>query len=191
VQSREVVRQLNARCVDFVRESAGRADTQCDKAITENRELWLALHADRVAGIATLPFVIVDAQFADFSWWEASVRGDVLPHDENATKPASESSMELMDEVAMFAWQVVRWDRTTAQLSLGMTPAVADIISSLGPQQMRAISKAGALGLRLRWHNDTRFWRELLTAAIHSETKALSLLSLHAKLRLCSELARL
>jgi hypothetical protein len=177
--------------VDFVRESADRDGSHSDRAITENRELWLALHADRVAGIATLPFVIVDAQFADFSWWEASVRGDVPLHDENATKPASESSTELMDEVAMFAWQIVRWDRNTAQLSLGMTPAVADIISSLGPQQMRAISKAGAHCLRLRWHNDARFWRELLTAAIHSETKALSLLSLHAKLRLCSELAHL
>jgi hypothetical protein len=161
------------------------------RAITENRELWLALHTDRVAEIATLPFVIVDAQFADFSWWEASVRGDVLLHDEFATRAASNSAMELMDEVAMFAWQVVRWDRTTAQLSLGMTPAVADIISSLGPQQMRSISKAGAHCLQLRWQDDVRFWNELLTAATEGEPKTLSLLSLHAKLRICSELARL
>ena len=185
-----MVRQLNGRCIDWVRLLAERNNAAAGKSVVENRDLWLGLDVRHMSPLATLPFVIVDAHFTDISSWAGAVRGQIDVIDDSVGVPMLDATRELMDEVAMFAWQVVRWDRTTAQLSLGMTASVAELISSLGPQQMREISRSGAGWLQLRWRKDARFWRELLTAASQDDSRLLSVLSLHAKLRLCSDLTR-
>lgn len=96
-----------------------------------------------------------------------------------------------MHETIMFAWQTARWDRTAAQISLGTSPSVTDVIAALTPQQIRVIATREAQAVRVRWANDSQFWRDLLVAANAADQKGLAALHLHAKLSVCSEPAQL
>jgi hypothetical protein len=96
-----------------------------------------------------------------------------------------------MHEVIMFAWQTARWDRTVAQLSLGMTPSVADTVAALTPQKVREIAARESQAVEIRWANNPVFWRDVLVAASEGSDERLAELHLHAKLLLCGELAKL
>ncbi|MEO8017843.1 MAG: hypothetical protein ABI769_08525 [Pseudomonadota bacterium] len=160
--------------------------------IAENRALWIRLGDEAGRELAMFPFVIVDAQFANASWWRRAsapgVRETAPTRTENGL--TNNLSVELMHEVSMFAWQMARWDRMAAQMSLGMTSSVADTIAALTPQQLRTIASTMADAIEVRWGNDVSFWCELLDAATSRDMKRLTALQLHAKLRLCSELVQ-
>ena len=96
-----------------------------------------------------------------------------------------------MQEIAMFAWQTARWDRTVAQLSLGMTASVVEVIAALTPKQVREISDRESQVIEVRWSNDPPLWRDLLLAAVAGNDEKMAELRLHAKLLLCGELAHL
>lgn len=96
-----------------------------------------------------------------------------------------------MHETAMFAWQTARWDRTAAQMFLGMSSSVTDVIAALTPQQIRIIAAREPRAIRVRWADDPPLWRDLLAAASTGDQKRLATLHLHAKLLLASELAQL
>jgi hypothetical protein len=94
----------------------------------------------------------------------------------------------LTQETLIFAWHSVKWDRRVAQLSLGMSPAVADIIAALLPQQLADISGHYSSELHLRWQGSAQFWSQLLRTASSGDSEALEEIRLHAKLRFCGEL---
>lgn len=81
-----------------------------------------------------------------------------------------------------------RWDRTVAQMALGMSPSVAEVIAALTPQQIREVAARESQGIRVRWADDPRFWRDLLMSAKAGDGEKLAELHLHAKLLLSSEL---
>lgn len=157
--------------------------------LTAHRDLWIALDPAARARLGQLPFVILDAEFRNEAWWRVDVdldrrrvdarqASEILPRDVNET---------LVQELMLFAWQMTGTDRKVARMCFGMTSAVAEQISSLTSQQIRAITLRPDARAQLRWSQDLNLWRDLLTAAA-SDAAMLGELQLTAKLRFCSEI---
>lgn len=194
IQSLGLVYQLNERCIGLLCEvAAADARHATLPIVTENRELWVHLELEARQRAARMPFMIVDAQFKSEAWWQrvAESRAADTEAEESFNGFPHEASEHLMHETIIFAWQTARWDRTVAQMSLGMSPPVAELIAALTPRQIRAIAARESQGIRVRWADDSRFWRDLLVAAKAQDDERLAELHLHAKLLLCGELAQL
>lgn len=194
IQSLDLAYQLNERCIEMLCEvAAADAHSTALAIVTENRELLVSLDAETRQRAARMPFVIIDAHFKEETWWQRVATA--LPHGTRMEEPSNglprEASEHLMHEAIMFAWQTARWDRTVAQVSLGMARPVAELIAALTPQKIRAIAARESQGIRVRWANDGRYWRDLLVCAKAGDDEKLAELHLHAKLLLCSELVQL
>jgi hypothetical protein len=192
INSLDLVRQLNERCIELLCDLAVADARHTDFPIlTGNREIWAGLEPEARNRAARMPFIVVDAKFSDDEWWRhaAQSRARAVGAEAPSNGLPHEASEQLMHEVTMFAWQTARWDRTVAQLSLGMTPSVAEIIAALTPQQVREIAAREEQVVEFRWANNAVFWRDLLVAATEGSDERLAELHLHAKLLLCGELA--
>lgn len=191
IQSLDLVHQFNERCFELLCEVAA-ADARPTSLpiVTENRELWLLLDLETRRKAARMPLVIMDAHFKEEAWWRRVAA--VQPHEAETEGPSNGlphgASEHLMHETTMFAWQTARWDRTVAQMSLGMSLSVAEVVAALTPQQIRALATRESQGIQVRWADDPRLWRDLLLAAKAGDEEKLAELHLHAKLSLCSEL---
>jgi hypothetical protein len=163
------------------------ADTDADGwPLTLDRELWSKLDAQAIVRAARFPFVILDVHFTREKWWREVIDGSgasAPPHGWQATV-----SEHLTSETLVFAWHTAKSDRRVARLSLGMLPAVAELIAALTPQQLASVSAQHSGALRLRWQDDSDFWTRLLVAARNGDEEALADIHLHATLRLSGEL---
>lgn len=194
IQSLNLVHQINERCIGLLCDVAvADARPTALPIIAQNRDLWVHLGLEARQKTARIPFVIVDAQFKNEEWWRRAAESDARESEaeESLNGLPREASEHLMHELTIFAWQTARWDRTVAQMSLGMSPPVVELIAALTPQQVRAIATRDSQGMRVRWADDPRFWRDLLVAAKAGNDEKLAEIHLHAKLLLCSELAQL
>jgi hypothetical protein len=194
INSLDLVHQLNERCFELLCDLAA-ADTRHTDLplLADNREIWIRVEPEARHRAARMPFVVVDAKFSDEAWWRhaAASRARVAGAEAFSNGLPHEASEQLMHEVIMFAWQTARWDRTVAQLSLGMTPSVADIVAALTPQKVREIAARESHAVEIRWANNPVFWRDVLVAASEGSNERMAELHLHAKLLLCGELAKL
>jgi hypothetical protein len=176
---------LNCRFFKVVSDLAAITDTQGWPVMEQNRALWSALNAQAIERAARFPFLILDVHFLSDTWWREVIGGAA------ATSvyhwPASVSD-QLMSETLIFAWHTAKWDRGVARLSLGMSPAVAELIAALTPQQLSTISARHSGALRLRWQDDADFWTRLLVAAREGDEDELADIHLHANLRLSGAL---
>lgn len=141
----------------------------------------------RAAGLSS---VILDAYFTDEPWRQAIAQNaDNFMSEHSGTSAwPPDIGAELMGELLVFAWHTVKLDRRVARLSLGMVPAVADVIAALTPQRLGRIAARHTGALRLRWQEDQDFWIRLATAARDGDETALSDIHLHAKLLLSESL---
>lgn len=93
-----------------------------------------------------------------------------------------------MRETLMLAWSTVAFDRGTASVLFGMTPAVCNIIAGLSPQDVERIAARNSRYLRPRWEEFPMFWGKILTAAREGNEDALHDVRLHGMQLLGSEL---
>jgi len=178
--------ELNQRFFRLASDLAADTDADGWPLIAQGRELWSKLDAQAIVRAARFPFVILDVHFTHEKWWREVIDGSgarAHPHG----WPASVSK-HLMSEMLVFAWYTAKWDWRVARLSLGMLPAVAELIAALTPQQLASVSGEHCGVLRLRWSDDSDFWTRLLLAARAGDEEALADSHLHANLLLSGEL---
>jgi hypothetical protein len=184
--SLDLAYQLNQRSFKLVSDMAARPGGGDWPLMPHDRALWSKLDAETIRRAAHFPFVILDVYFTNERWWHEaieSVDGSATPHN----WPAQVAG-ELIQETLIFAWHTAKWDRCVARLSLGMLPAVAELIAALTPQQLAATSARHSGALRLRWQDDPDFWTQLLIAAESGNAHNLEDIHLHAQLLLSGEL---
>ncbi|MGE0465345.1 MAG: hypothetical protein AB7P44_02735 [Steroidobacteraceae bacterium] len=189
-QSLDLVHQLNEHCLELLADVTT-ADAGSDSPlVSANRDLWAQLGPEARKRAALLPFVILDLNFADETWWRQAIDAPASTlHEPDSTNwLPSDLCERLVQETLMFAWQMARSDRTAAQVSFGMRPTVAVIIGELMPGQVRAIASRASGDIHVRWEQDGRFWREILLAAEAGNDEAIAELHLHAKLQLLGPL---
>ena len=184
--SLDLAYQLNERSLSLLRDVAGGPDAGDWPLIAHDQMLWSTLDAKTIERAARFPFVILDVHFTDIEWWRETINGSDVPADPNDW-PESVSE-QLMSETLIFAWHTAKWDRRVARLSLGMSPAVAELIAALTPQRLAAISEHRSSALRLRWQDDPDFWARLIVAAKSENDDNLEDVHLHAKLLLTGEI---
>jgi hypothetical protein len=158
--------------------------------VAAHRALWSAVDAGAIRRAVRLPFVILDARFMDQAWWRATCQDPerIAEAGANAAAWPADVSEELMSELLVFAWHMVKWDRRVAWLTLGILPGVADVLAALTPQQLAHISRRQRRVLQLRWQHDPAFWSRLLTTARDGDEQALSDIHLQAKILLSTTL---
>lgn len=189
-QSIVLVHQLNEHALELLTELAAAQFAEQVPALFANRDLWVGLQPQARRRAARLPFVTLDLHFTNERWWRRVIEAPSAAVCEPGTVDGlpPEQSGRLMQETLMFAWQMARSDRTAAQVSFGMRPAVADMIGELMPGQVRDIAAWKSGSLCMRWQDDSRFWRELLLAVGAQDNEAIAELQLHAKLQLLGPL---
>lgn len=183
--------QLNEQCIELLCDLAAVSSAQSPLPfVAMNRDLWRGLEISARKRLAVFPFVIVDLRFKDDEWWRAlgGERSDVAADSVIPNGIPSKRYEYLLLETLMFAWQAAREDRHVAQMVFSMTPSVASRIAALAMQQIRTLAVESTPFLRIRWDDDSRFWRELLIAAREADEEALGVLRHHAKLLFCGEL---
>jgi hypothetical protein len=185
-QSLELVYRYNERCLGLLCGPNAGPIAARSLAIAANLDLLRNLDRRNLGRAARLPFVIMDLRFADGAWWRDLLQASPFNAGSPAilTPEAESPDLVIARETVMFAWQTARWDRSTAQLSFGMSTRVVEVISHLSPAQVTEISSTQSDELRLRWDDDLKFWRDLLLAAASSDADLLDDILLHAKLQL-------
>lgn len=182
---------LNERCLELLGQLA-RSDREriTPDIVNQHRSLWRNLNVTARKRAAATPFLLVDVHFQDASWWEwaraprPSGKRAMPSHPPFAGKITS----ELMREALMLAWSTAAFDRGAASILLGMTPAVAAVISELGPQDVERITARHSRHLRPRWEDFPIIWGRLLRAARDGDDDALHEVRLHGVQLLGSEL---
>lgn len=189
-QSLDLVHQLNEHCLELLAGVAAAHAGNDSPLVSANRDLWAQLGPEARKRAALLPFVILDLNFADETWWRQAIDAPASTlHEPDSTNwLPSDLCERLVQETLMFAWQMARSDRTAAQVSFGMRPTVSVIIGELMPGQVRAIASRASGDIHVRWEQDGRFWREILLAADAGNDEAIAELHLHAKLQLLGPL---
>jgi hypothetical protein len=193
--SLELVYQLNERYLKLMSEAAGSLDGCNWPAVVRHQGLWSGLAGDALERASRFPFVILDVHFSDENWWKAVVSGKGASLEGASSDrqwPWRETPgsvpVDLMQEILIFAWHTVKWDQRIARLSLGMAPAVAELIGALTPGRLAIISDNYRGALYLRWYNQPDFWSRLLIAARDNDEEILAETHLHAKLLVAGEL---
>jgi len=189
-QSLDLVHQLNEHCLELLAGAAATDAGSDSPLVAANRDLWAQLGPESRKRAALLPFVILDLNFADETWWRQAIDApaSTLREPDSTNWLPCDLCERLVQETLMFAWQMARSDRTAAQVSFGMRPTVAVIIGELMPGQVRAIASRASGDIHVRWEQDGRFWREILLAAEAGNDEAIAELHLHAKLQLLGPL---
>jgi hypothetical protein len=188
--------QLNGQCVELVCELANNLSAEeLPPFILENRDLWRLLEPEARKRVAAFPFVIVDLHFKDAEPWQQVSDGYLMtPTDIANTAPYSGFPPKLFEDLALetllFARQVAREDVNVAKAMFAMTSPVVRLIASFTVSQVRAIAIGIARQLRVRWDNDTEFWRDLLVACRAGDEDAMAALRRQGKLLFCGELIR-
>jgi hypothetical protein len=182
--------QLNEQCVELICELANDLSTEdLPPFILENRDLWRLLEPEARQRVAVFPFVIVDLRFKDAEPWQLAWEGHPMaPADSMLYRGVRPKLFEdLALETLLFARQAAREDVNVAKPMFAMTLSVARLIASLTVSQVRAIALRNASQLRVRWHNDPEFWRDLLTACRAGDARALAAIRQQAKLLFSGE----
>lgn len=191
-QSLELVYKLNEECLGLL--SGVAADKVAPERawLVANRELWAKLSPEARKRVARLPFVILDLHFADEEWWRrvTDARESAVREPDPTNGFPQDLSERLVQETLMFAWQMAQSDRTSAQVTFAMRPAVAEMIGALMPGDVREIASRWQGEIRLRWDNNGGFWGGLLVAAQTGDADRLAELQLHAKLLALGPLVR-
>jgi len=171
-ESLDLVHELNERCLEILEKLAERKseEIRTDNAfeiVRLHRDLWRGLDKTARRRASGCPFLLVDVKFQNEAWWR-SAKDDCSEPGKGAVTASffpAKVARELMGETLMLAWLTARSDRRTATLLLGLAPAVADIVASLRPRDIRRIVARHSRQLRPRWEALPRFWQQLLVAA--------------------------
>lgn len=185
------VHALNERCIELLFQLARADRERANLAIVDqHRSLWRGLSATSRRHAANTPFLLVDVKFRDADWWRWAKDTRASRNRKAVMQVAFSGKVagELMRETLMLAWSTVAFDRGTASVLFGMTPAVCNIIAGLSPQDVERIAARNSRYLRPRWEEFPMFWGKILTAAREGNEDALHDVRLHGMQLLGSEL---
>lgn len=175
-----LAQHLNEQCIELICQLAvDPSFPELPPCVSENRDLWRLLEAEERKRVAALPFVILDVRFKDIDWWQG------WPHRPLKTSTPATLLSDLLLDTLLFARQAAREDVSVAKAMFAMTSPVASVIASLNLQQVRSVASSSAAELRLRWDNNSIFWRDLLTACRSNDSEQTAALRRQAKLLFC------
>ncbi len=165
---REVVEplpDLNTYCLDVLVEQA-HAGT-ANPAACRVAELWLALDGEARKRLASHPYLLFDAGFADPRRWQNLEHAQVCdaPQAEYEEPSATPRAITGAQFVLCYAWSVAGRYANHAPLALGMHPQCAQQIAKQTILRMLQLARRTAGWLRPRWLDAPEVWDDLVRGA--------------------------
>lgn len=167
VRPRQEVQRVNQRCIEGLIQAARMARPDMAPLVTELREVLLRMTPETRARAARRTFLLVDMELGNRDLWRrfkshrARIQFAVKGH---GTFPRA-AAIQLARAILILAWYGVRTDRYGANLLLGMSTAVSDIIAGLSLADIDRIAERQFCYVRPRWEDRPDLWLRLLSAS--------------------------
>ena len=120
-----------------------------------------------IALAARYPFLLVDCRFSNVDWWREVCATPTRTRSGTQwlTQFPRKSAIALARATLVLAWHSTRTNRSLTAVTLGLSPAVADIISTLSLEGLQRIAEWQFRQVRPRWEERPEVWRQILGAA--------------------------
>ncbi len=183
--------ELNEMGLALLAEQAAAPAAEPRPLLREVGGLWRTLDRDARRRAAAVPYLLLDAGFADRERWrqEPTQVADCA----RAASPAFftvPGTAEVARLCLTYAWHLARAESAAARLLLGMPPGCAALIAGLSLRRIDSLAQRHPEWLRPRWPAHPRLWRELLLAAASGEAHVLARAGLHGLTMLAAEARR-
>jgi hypothetical protein len=168
--SRATLREINESALTLLTEIAHDVTAEPDDFTLAYRARQLLRQtspAER-GQLARMPALLVDVEFRRADWWISAAthcnRARTRTANPISTRHLNQRRMlrSLARAALAYVWNVVQQDRPGAQIVLGTSTAVMDVIAGVGPQHMQRIADQALWHLRPRWHDCPSIWEHLL-----------------------------
>jgi hypothetical protein len=158
---------------------------------TDLQERWRALNAPARLRLASCPFLLVDAGFAQPHLWARQTHAvcDALPV---RTLLANRSPLPtpLVRRVLLLGWHMARTNLGNARLALGMSRSCAAAVAGWRLADLEALAVHRPGWIRPRWEQQSGLWRAWLAAAARESPRTLERLQLWGLQALAAEVRR-
>ena len=161
------VYEVNLRCIEMLVNAARMEEERSFALVTELREPLKSLDPTMRQWAARCGLCLVDMELGNVNWWHIARHHPSQPI---RTPPwrgsfPRPSAIQLAHRALLLAWNSLRTDPATAQVLLGMTEPVAEIILNLTLDEIVHIAQARFRHVRPRWDDRPATWRRLVLAA--------------------------
>jgi hypothetical protein len=165
--------ELNEACFALLTEQAAARGVAASALLRTVSELWSGLDAAARRRAAGVPYLLIDAGFAEPLRWRGGADPQVgdtqMPYTAFFTVPAVR---EVARWVFTYAWHLARSEGPAARLLLGLPAPTALLISRYTVRQIQALAESHAGWLKPRWPGRVQAWRELLQGAAGGDSPA-------------------
>ncbi|HJS92175.1 MAG TPA: hypothetical protein VJ738_19570 [Steroidobacteraceae bacterium] len=159
----EAIHEVNERCLEVLAQVA-RSDVHSVMLRPTLRELLRESSPEDRMRAAARAYLLVDFEFRNLPWWEAVRRSPEKPFPGSAGRPCfpKRSAVALAHMLLIAAREAIRVDVDIANLTLGVDPRVAGLLSGLPITAIDRIPGAHFRHIEVRWLDRLALWRSLL-----------------------------
>jgi hypothetical protein len=179
--SLESVQEINSQCLELLVAMAASTPTgrSCASG-SRQMPIWSEVPGVVRDQLASSPYLLVDAGFADETRWrglhEHSVHDLAPAHAESAFwGPGSDIFIR---RVLVFGWHMARANPQLARVMLGLTPGCAGRLAAVRLRDLDWLAENRPGWVRLRWESQPAIWRHLVLAAKAHDPERLTMASL-------------
>ena len=164
--------ELNEQFVDILAVQAMTSTSSHEHSLVQElRPLLMVLDLAGRRRVASCPYLLVDAGFADPQRW-IWARGY---HVRDAERMPPEQYLAVPQAIALarlvftYSWHLARTHSSAARMLLGMAGRTSETLSTYTLCQITELAELHPHWLQPRWPAHSRMWRELLGAAMKGE----------------------
>jgi hypothetical protein len=167
LRPRQEVQRVNQRCIEGLIQAARLARPEMSPLVRELREVLLQMTPETRARAVRRTFLLVDMELGNTDLWRRlkSHPARVQPALRGRGTFPRAAAIQLARAILILAWYGVRTDRYGANLLLGMSAAVSDIIAGLSLADIDRIAERQFCYVRPRWEDRPDLWLKLLSAS--------------------------
>jgi len=165
-----------------------------DAFIKAHRQCLIVLTEARLLSLASrIPLLLFDLHFQDDAWWTRQAQWQAPSLNEVLSahsEPGNPVLLGLARSALVLAWHTARTDRDAARVMLGLSPAVANVVTQLHLQNIDALAARHHSEMTPRWPCDKALWKFLLNAGKGKDGLADNVLALQCLSLAAGELLR-
>ena len=173
---------INAECLDLLMQLSRESGPAVSDFIAQLRPALRRVKASPRQIAARARLLLVDLEFANADWWRAVA---ALPGHHRRAAPSwltplpKGRAIKLARATLMLAWHLCHADAIAAEILMGLSKPVIEVLSRLDLQHIDVIGERQFTHLRPRWEERPSIWLELLANDV-SEAEATRAFTLRA-----------
>jgi hypothetical protein len=163
----EPLADINLQLLDALLESAAEGAPR-SRLCGELRADWLRLTGDGCRRLASCPYLLLDAAFAEPVYWSAVLVPGVREQSVPGSGRASDVCLAagLVRRALVLAWHLARSNPLAARIALGMSDSCTTLVAQCRLGDLELLAEQRPEWIRPRWEDRPDIWRSLLRAAV-------------------------